>query len=54
MELKQNVEASEMVKKLRERARKLHDEGVLHDTAWLMQEAADMIADYIRKDLERG
>ena len=54
MELKEKVEDAELIKKLRKRARSLHEDGVMHDTAWLMQQAADRIAEYVRKDIERG
>lgn len=54
MELKQNVEAVELVKDLRQKARELREESVMYHVADLLDNAADMISSYIRKEVERG
>ena len=54
MELKQNVDAVQAVTDLRRKAKDLREEGVLYYIADLMDNAANIIEDYVRKDIERG
>lgn len=54
MELKQNVDAVQVVTDLRRKAKDLREEGVLYYIADLMDNAANVIIEYVRKDIERG
>ena len=53
MKLKQNVDAVSTVEDLRKTAKKLRQDGVLHSIAALMERAADVISEYVRKEIEK-
>lgn len=54
MELKKQIDAVELVNDLRSNAKKLRENGTLYHIAAAMDAAADMITEYVRKDIERG
>lgn len=54
MELKKQTETVELVNELRKNAKKLNEDTTLYHIASLMNDAADKLTEYFRKDLERG
>ena len=54
MELKKQTDTVELINNLRKTARQLHEDTTLHTVAFLMNDAADKLTEYMRADLERG
>ena len=54
MMLKKETDTVEIINELRRNARKLHEDTTLHTVASLMNDAADKLTEYVRKDIERG
>ena len=54
MEFKKQTDAVELIKNLRKSAKKLREESTLYRIASTMDDAADMLSEFVRKDIERG
>lgn len=54
MELKKQTDAAKLIKELNKNAKKLREDTTLHYVASLMDDAAEMLRGYVRKDVERG